>query len=694
MSRVPLGKGMRVAVVRNGNNDSTTFAELQALIAAKADLSSLQYINGVPIGKIINANGTLNPAAIAQIYQSFLSESRKNRVPDSDIKFQSTYWTLSGLAITAAASPIGGNAFTFTGTGAASGNKSTLSDIIDVTPGETVCVSGYIDATHCTVNAPFWAIYSTDGLTQYAAASGVLGKAQRVSKKWVVSAGVTQVIVVAATNNATVANATKAIFSEPQFESGDQASSYMPNLANDGTGYLKAGATQIDLATPLVLNKTANNISYTAGGTVDSLMPAEANAAAALQGLTNIIPQPAPNSSNAITGWVAATATLTSSMYSTNTYAPVMGYFHLVLTTAGADVWASRNGIPIEFTASGGDKLYAEAELDVDTGITIELFASVLHADGSISSYVFFNDSTVTAWNLNIGTVTLPNDCVSYRLGFYISGTPGNSGSFTNVVVAHQSRGLTESLSGVQLGGQLNNVALNGGGYATSRWTGASMSGNGHCTVASGTLYLGGDSVSYNSATSGALSNGTTYHMYYQDAAYAGGTKTPLATTSLATLIASNANVYIGDFTPSTGGGSGVNHNCVTPRMFLRPQVPARIARSAIKIDTADGYKLTGVGKILNARIASGPALKLTASDGAILECGVDTPFTMPDGSSKLASDLVVGDHVLTDTGDCTLTEITDIGSQQLVYISAGGCSYAAGADAAKRIYSHNTLKP
>jgi hypothetical protein len=251
MSRLPLGKGMRVAVVRNGNNDTTTFEELQALIAGKADLTALKYINGVPIDKIINGNGTLNPTVVAQIYQSFLSESRKNRVPDSDIKFGSTYYTLSGLSITNGASPIGGNAFTFTGTGAASGNQSALSDIIDVTPGETVCLSGYIDATHCTVNAPFWAIYDTTGTTQYAVASGVLGKAQRVAAKWLVPAGVTQVIVVPDTNNATVANATKVVFSEPQFESGDQASSYMPNLANDSTGYLKAGAAAVDISSAI-----------------------------------------------------------------------------------------------------------------------------------------------------------------------------------------------------------------------------------------------------------------------------------------------------------------------------------------------------------------------------------------------------------------------------------------------------------
>ncbi len=55
--------------------------------------------------------------------------------------------------------------------------------------------------------------------------------------------------------------------------------STLPRFA--GTQMVTGGlayATSVDLATSQVTNKTANNITYTAGGTVDSLMPAEAAA--------------------------------------------------------------------------------------------------------------------------------------------------------------------------------------------------------------------------------------------------------------------------------------------------------------------------------------------------------------------------------------------------------------------------------
>ncbi|HVC17711.1 MAG TPA: hypothetical protein VNE18_10460 [Rhodanobacter sp.] len=781
-SRVPLGKGMRVAVVRNGNTDTATFEELLALIGAKADTSALQFINGVPIDKIINANGTLNPTVVAQIYQSFLSESRKNRVPDSDLKFQSTYWTLSGLTITAAASPIGGNAFTFTGTGAASGNQSALSDIIDVTPGETVCLSGYIDATHCTVNAPFWAIYDITGVTQYAGASGVLGKAQRVSKKWLVPAGVTQVIVVPYTNNATVANATKVVFSEPQLESGDQASSYMPNLANDGTGYLKAGAAAVDLASaihsnvnidhiqdgpvtygrPLLtrlsggkpwidfgesihanknldymgdgatygslplaningtgtskralidlsqghLNKTADNITYTAGGTVDSLKPAEVNAAAALKGLQNIIPQPAPDASNVVTGWTAMGGALTSAMYATNTYAPVMGYFDIA---PGADVWVSRNGVTIDFTATGGDTVYAEGWLAAGGGTSVNLDLYILHADGSRTSVNLFS-STSGSWIFKSGSYTLPTDCVSYQVFIHVPAGTTVHAQWTNIVVGHDSRGLTKQGSGTQVGDARNTRGLTAAGvqYYLSGFgiTATSTS----ISVTSGTIIMGGSgtgNTSYNSSSATGLTPSATYYLYYLDPGFAGGSKTLNATTLKTNLAQHPDAIYLGYWTtPASGSGGGGGYGgCVYENAWLDTADGSAVQAK----DATQGLMLNAMSDavIASATPATTPAPILNLPYGVLEPC---VTISTASGSLTLSDKTpvnckagafpafdVLGEEVWTSLNGGSWEKITGVVYMQpcrVMRVSLGGLSYGAGDQPGYFIFTHNTLKP
>jgi predicted nucleic acid-binding Zn-ribbon protein len=262
---------------------------------------------------------------------------------------------------------------------------------------------------------------------------------------------------------------------------------------------------------------------------------------------------------------------------------------------------------------------------------------------------------------------------------------------------AFDGHNLTVAGSGTMLGDLKNSLPVNAAGLATSYWSNDGINQSGSTvTVDAVDLKLAGSGIVHYNAASVSITPGQSYHLYYDDANYAGGSRPLHATASAKTAINGRGHVYRGFVQTSSGGGGGQIFDppkCITTRMFVRPHVPARAIRENTVVDIADGYVKQGAGKV--ARVWGGQAqcVRLTASDGAVLECSLTTPFTMPDGGTCLASELATGHHVLTDTGDCTLVEIEQIGVQSVVYVSVGGKSYAAGLDPASRIYSHNTVK-
>jgi hypothetical protein len=93
------------------------------------------------------------------------------------------------------------------------------------------------------------------------------------------------------------------------------------------------------------------------------------------------------------------------------------------------------------------------------------------------------------------------------------------------------------------------------------------------------------------------------------------------------------------------------------------------------------------------ADLATRPCLRLTLDNDWTLECTAETPFTLPDGTTKMA-DAMQGETVLLVGGDtATVTTVEDIGAQTIVKISGGGKSFAAGAMPVQLIYSHNMVK-
>jgi len=164
--------------------------------------------------------------------------STTNLVLDSNFENGSTFWTLTGALpiVNGAAGMLGGNAFVYTGTGAASGFQFNSSAAITVTPGETYTLSGYIDATNVTSGTPSWDVFSTNIQTSFGDVSATPGTKGRVSLTFVVPAGVTQVVVLCDTSNATVTNGGQLIFSNPQLELASQVGPYVQTGTSATTG--------------------------------------------------------------------------------------------------------------------------------------------------------------------------------------------------------------------------------------------------------------------------------------------------------------------------------------------------------------------------------------------------------------------------------------------------------------------------
>ena len=168
---------------------------------------------------------------------------QRNLIPDSDLKFLGTYWTLNAaLPIVTGAGGDGGNGFRYTSTGAPSGYHFSPSGIIAVTPGVTYALSGYIDATCVDTGAPYFGVFDPTITTNYCAAVQSIATKGRVSAAFTCPAGVTQVKVICDTANCTTNYGPYLYFSNPQLEVGSVATAYKSNLLDDASGEWAHGA--------------------------------------------------------------------------------------------------------------------------------------------------------------------------------------------------------------------------------------------------------------------------------------------------------------------------------------------------------------------------------------------------------------------------------------------------------------------
>jgi hypothetical protein len=76
--------------------------------------------------------------------------------------------------------------------------------------------------------------------------------------------------------------------------------------------------------------------------------------------------------------------------------------------------------------------------------------------------------------------------------------------------------------------------------------------------------------------------------------------------------------------------------------------------------------------------------------------CAIEAPFTLPDGSSRLAGGML-GEKVLTDTVDTepvwsAVNKAEPTGERRVKLLDLGGKTFAAGVGE-QRIYGHNVVK-
>lgn len=262
--------------------------------------------------------------------------------------------------------------------------------------------------------------------------------------------------------------------------------------------------------------------------------------------------------------------------------------------------------------------------------------------------------------------------------------------------------GLRVAGSNHVLGNQLNapnSLTLNYGAARTT--TAVTASSTGAVSINAFSVNMGGTTVSY-SAVSNAitgLSQSVTYQIYCHDLGGTGGTKTWLAVagTANALLTLGDDVVLAGQVTIPTSGtsGGGGGGYCVCDDMMIDADTLAGEAPVGYLFDCMD-IPTQGMRKfrrrLQSVEYTTVPCVRITTDAGAILECSTTTPFDVLDGRTVHAPDML-GEQVVTDKGIETVARVDDIGERRVCYIHLGGVSYAAGADPAHRIYSHN-LKP
>jgi hypothetical protein len=217
--------------------------------------------------------------------------------------------------------------------------------------------------------------------------------------------------------------------------------------------------------------------------------------------------------------------------------------------------------------------------------------------------------------------------------------------------------------------------------------------------------FLGGSAqVSYSTASvTKTQTRGTTqtWYFYFVDPYGIGGSQTLIATTDQSNLVDSDGVVYIGsgDVTiPASGSGSGSGGGggggyCVGEEMWLTSMLQAK--------DAVPGYSVidcidlpTSAGKhsrtIQGLQRYWGPRIRLITDRGAAWIGGLDTPFDLPSGETKLATEML-GQSVVTDWGMERVISATLTGDGWLVRINVGGVSYMAGGEASHRVASHNS---
>ncbi len=228
-------------------------------------------------------------------------------------------------------------------------------------------------------------------------------------------------------------------------------------------------------------------------------------------------------------------------------------------------------------------------------------------------------------------------------------------------------------------------------------------------SVSAGSCLIGSATVSYNAMSAGVSgTNGTavTYWLYIDDAAYAGGTQTLVATTNANAIYASDARVYIGSVTvvyPTTGGGGGGGDGgggyCVAANSKLPCGRRARDLRPGTMIWALDYEAMDRPAQVRveKVELIEQACITVETASGIRLTASTSTPVTLRDGSfAKLIDCLGAELPVMDSTGFRweRVTALRSAGFREVARIHAGGATYAAGHERGRSIFTHNPAKP
>jgi hypothetical protein len=167
----------------------------------------------------------------------------------------------------------------------------------------------------------------------------------------------------------------------------------------------------------------------------------------------------------------------------------------------------------------------------------------------------------------------------------------------------------------------------------------------------------------------------------------------------LAPFTSASFSIYLHPSVPGPVGGNPrvATAYCPTEAMLLSEGL---IVGDAVPGDWFDCIDTTTWqptrSRLLRTAKALAQCVRIRAQNGAVLECSVETPFTLPDGAVVLAEQML-GKAVLTDRVGMTpewflVTTLEHIGARAVRLLDLGGKTFAAGMDE-RRIYSHNAYK-
>lgn len=676
------------------------------LITALGKALDTANINGTDATTIFTENGALHPAFIRQVHEAMQYESRRNLCPDSNILYDLLFWSITGaMTYGGGVATQGGNAFSYLGTGAASGTNQAQGSPVTVVQGQTYTISGNIDARFVTAGTPRWTLYDAATMaTLYVEADAVNGNEQRVSQQWVCPVGVTSVVMIADTNNCTVTLNKVLGFWHPMVETGVGMSKYITESVTFGP--------------------KSKGVSTVANGA----------------GISNIqlIKFPAPGGAGTAYGDCIFKVSITRASVSTNRGFVI--HMHVEPSGTVCSVHIMASGRPS--TDDNSFRVRQETgtgHIFLDWNITptsnTMLTTECEPINGTYPSGgcpVAVNNGLATAGTavlgpraVGTGVKTAIHDNTGAQNTVFNDGTQQlYSGTFTdtNGCIADET-----SIHGWN--------ALGIGALCTASPLVSTAAGNINVSACTYRRGSSGIDVNFNAVTGAAtgLGVGAQRFIYADINPVSGGTKSWLAATSASTACNGNYRICLGQSAPipSSGSGSGGasgGSGCVDPDAWLDGMRQAKALWWGSTVLCSDGvlrrvrptwgevggqaWRLIkwaatfwhgySTGRMVSfsslrlfkPEIIYVPRVQLT-TDHVDLTCSRDTPFTLQDGTTcPNAGDMYRKLVLSPEYGWEEVTEVELLGLGPVVHIHLGGHSYAAGATPQKRGTSHNAYKP